>query len=53
MTEADYQKAIIELARLLGFKVAHFRAAKTAHGWRCWLQTVPDSATWCSRNQAG
>ncbi|HEX3332581.1 MAG TPA: VRR-NUC domain-containing protein [Gaiellales bacterium] len=34
MTEHAFQTAIIDLARLLGFKVAHFRAARTAHGWR-------------------
>jgi VRR-NUC domain len=34
MTEAQFQAAIIDLARLLGYRVAHFRPAKTAHGWR-------------------
>lgn len=34
MTEHEFQSAIIELARLLGYRVAHFRPAKTAHGWR-------------------
>jgi hypothetical protein len=32
--EADFQKAVIDLARTLGYKVAHFRAAKTSKGWR-------------------
>lgn len=34
MTEAQLQSAVIECARLLGWRVAHFRAARTAHGWR-------------------
>jgi len=34
MTETQFQTAIIELARLLGYRVAHFRPAKTSHGWR-------------------
>lgn len=34
MTEAELQSAVIELARLLGYRVAHFRAAQTAKGWR-------------------
>lgn len=34
LTERDLQSAIIETARLLGYRVAHFRAAKTSNGWR-------------------
>jgi hypothetical protein len=34
MTEADYMRAIIDLDCLLGYRVAHFRPAKTDHGWR-------------------
>ncbi len=34
ITEVQFQDQIIQLARLLGFKVAHFRAAKTSKGWR-------------------
>jgi hypothetical protein len=34
MTEAQLQTAVIELARLLGWRVAHFRPALTARGWR-------------------
>lgn len=34
MTEAQLQDAVIELARLLGYRVAHFRPAKTDRGWR-------------------
>lgn len=32
--EQTLQYAIIEAARLFGWKVAHFRAARTARGWR-------------------
>lgn len=34
MTEAELQSAVIELARLLGYRVAHFRPALTAKGYR-------------------
>lgn len=34
MTEAQLQQGVIELARLLGWRVAHFRPAQTARGWR-------------------
>ncbi|MCR4340923.1 MAG: VRR-NUC domain-containing protein [Gemmatimonadaceae bacterium] len=34
MTERELQTAVIDLARLLGWKVAHFRPALTAKGWR-------------------
>lgn len=33
MTEADWQKQVIELARLFKWRVAHFRPAMTKHGW--------------------
>ena len=33
-TEAEFQQAVIELARTLGYAVAHFRPAKTSKGWR-------------------
>ena len=32
--EVDFQRAVIELARACGWKVVHFRAARTLHGWR-------------------
>ena len=32
--EADLQKAVIDLARVLGYRVAHFRPAQTKYGWR-------------------
>lgn len=34
MTEAEFQDALVDLARLYGWRVAHFAAARTAHGWR-------------------
>jgi hypothetical protein len=34
LREEDFQQQIIELARMYGWRVAHFRAAQTARGWR-------------------
>ena len=34
MTEAELQQAVIDLAHLLGWRVAHFRPARTSDGWR-------------------
>ena len=34
MTEAELQECVIDTAHLFGWKVAHFRAAMTKHGWR-------------------
>lgn len=34
VTERELQTAVIECARLLGWRVAHFRPALTARGWR-------------------
>lgn len=34
MKEAQLESAIIECAQLLGWKVAHFRPARTDKGWR-------------------
>lgn len=34
MTERELQSAVIECARLLGWRVAHFRPAETSKGWR-------------------
>lgn len=36
--EADLQRAFIDVARTLGYKCAHFRAAMTKHGWRTPVQ---------------
>ena len=34
VSEAEYQSAIVDLAHLFSYTVAHFRPARTAHGWR-------------------
>ena len=34
LTEAEFQEQVIDLARLLGWRVAHFRAARTLRGWQ-------------------
>jgi hypothetical protein len=34
VTETELQSAVIECAQLLGWRVAHFRPALTAKGWR-------------------
>ena len=34
MTEAQLQQQIIQLAKLYSWRVAHFRPAMTAKGWR-------------------
>lgn len=34
MTEAELQAAVIELAKVYGWTVAHFRPAQTSKGWR-------------------
>ena len=34
MTETEFQRSVIELAQRTGWKVAHFRPAKTEKGWR-------------------
>lgn len=31
-TESEFQRAVIEVARLAGYRVAHFRAAMSANG---------------------
>ena len=38
MTEAAFTSQVIALCRLWGWKVAHFRAAQTARGWRTPVQ---------------
>ena len=34
MSENDLLSYVVDLARLLGWRVAHFRPARTAKGWR-------------------
>lgn len=38
MPERELQDAVIKLARLLGWRSAHFRPAMTTHGWRTAVQ---------------
>lgn len=38
MSERDLQDAVLKLARLLGWRSAHFRAARTQFGWRTPVQ---------------
>ena len=33
MTEAEWQRTVLEAARLFRWRVAHFRPAMTRHGW--------------------
>lgn len=33
LLEKDWQKQVIDLARILKWRVAHFRPAMTKHGW--------------------
>ena len=33
MKETDFQGRVIDLARIYGWLVAHFRPARTEHGW--------------------
>lgn len=34
ITESAFQRQVLDLARLRGWRVAHFRPAQTAKGWR-------------------
>src|SRR6266536_911398 len=34
VSEAEFQRAVVEAAHLFGWRIAHFRAAMTRHGWR-------------------
>jgi hypothetical protein len=38
LTEAEFLNQVIELAHLTGWRVAHFRPALTARGWRTPVQ---------------
>lgn len=44
VTERDFQEQVLELARLYGWRVAHFRPAQTRHGWR--TAVAADGAGW-------
>ena len=45
--ERDFQWAVIEPAQLCGWKVAHFRAARTKDGWR--TPVAADGPGWPDR----
>jgi hypothetical protein len=34
VTETAFQSEVIQLAQMMRWRVAHFRPARTAHGWR-------------------
>lgn len=34
LTEAEWSSLVLELAHRFGWRVAHFRPARTVHGWR-------------------
>jgi hypothetical protein len=42
--EAGFLASVIDLAHICGWTVAHFRAARTEHGWRTPVQA--DGAGW-------
>lgn len=44
MSERDLQRGVIDMAHLFGWKVAHFRPAKTSKGWRTPVEA--DGAGW-------
>jgi VRR-NUC domain len=44
-SEKGFQAAVVQLARLRGWLVAHFRPARTARGWRTPVQA--DGAGFC------
>ena len=41
MTERELQGAIIEAAKLLGWRLCHFRPARTLNGWRTPIEGHP------------
>lgn len=44
LTEQQFQDQVVDLARLLGYRVAHFRPARTEKGWR--TPVAADGAGW-------
>jgi hypothetical protein len=42
--EQSFQAAVVEVARLAGWRAAHFRAARTAHGWK--VPVTADGQGW-------
>ncbi len=44
MTEKELMRGVMDVARLLGYRTAHFRPAQTNHGWR--TPVAGDGAGW-------
>lgn len=44
MTEREFEQAVVDMPRLLRWKVAHFRPARTERGWR--TPVAYDGAGW-------
>jgi len=38
LLEKDFTDNVVQLARTMGWKIAHFRPAQTKHGWRTAMQ---------------
>jgi hypothetical protein len=38
ITEAEFQRQVLDIAKLFRWRVAHFRAAQTSRGWRTPVQ---------------
>jgi len=38
ITEAQFQAQVLHLAKMFGWRTAHFRPAKTSQGWRTAVQ---------------
>ncbi len=38
ISEREFMRQVLDLARVLSWRVAHFRAAETSHGWRTPVQ---------------
>lgn len=41
MLEKDWQSRVVDLAMLMGYRIAHFRPAQTAKGWRTAMSGSP------------
>jgi len=41
MLEKDWQSRVVDLAKVLGYRIAHFRPAQTARGWRTPMLGTP------------
>ena len=41
MTEKEWQARVVDLAKVMGWRFAHFRPAQTARGWRTAMEGMP------------